>query len=202
MKISIQYDDGLVLAEHSIGQGDAAAWQALFENAAATTTKYLGTPADTRAREFARDLLNATNAAEMGLESRASPDPPEQKEDRVIQTLDKLDHLASTPERWANRALRPAGSHLRKLITGGYGLAKTYWLFGGITSSVGLTSLSLEVPAITMSLFPYWVMVGIGIWRAASKHQGRAIWARLAKINEVCVIAILLAIVVLMLLNL
>lgn len=201
MKISIEYDDGLVLAEHSICPGDAAAWQALFADAAATPSEFLGTPADKRAREFARDLLNATNAAEMGLETKTSLDLPRQNENRAIPTLDKIDHLASTPERLANRALRPAASHFRKLPSGGYGLARTYRLFGGITSGVLLTSLSLELPAVATSLFLYWVIVGIGIWKAASRHQGKAIWARLAKINEVAVIALVLAVIVLILLD-
>lgn len=196
-------------AEHSIGKGDAEAWQALFADAAARPTRFLGTPADTNARAFVKDLISATNAAEMTLEEPVptpnQTEPPESRElDLAEQRLDRVLKTVFWKETLMNWIEGHIGSHIKKLASGGFGLARTYWLFGGLTSGVGLTSLLLtpEFPIVAVLLFPYWIVVGIGIWRAATRYEGRPIWRKLAKINEVAVTTVFVIVIALLMLDL
>ena len=68
------------------------------------------------------------------------------------------------------------------------GLARTYWLWGVLSGIPWGIALSLvtpgSAPAIlaVLALVVYYVMVHVGIWRAASQYQGAKVWAILAKI--------------------
>ncbi|PFG54303.1 hypothetical protein ATG98_3523 [Marinobacter sp. LV10R520-4] len=77
-----------------------------------------------------------------------------------------------------------------KLMSGDFGLAKTYWLYGflvGLIINVVTRIIpSLGAVAIILALtIPYQVMVLLGVWRAADRYQGRTAWAILAKIATV-----------------
>jgi len=74
MKITIEYDDGLPFSSHTIGKDSAAAWRALFRDAANRSTEFAGTAADATAREFAEHLINAVRAAERNLEADTRTD--------------------------------------------------------------------------------------------------------------------------------
>ena len=67
-------------------------------------------------------------------------------------------------------------------------MARTYWLWGVLSGIPWGIALSLvtpgSAPAIlaVLALVVYYVMVHVGIWRAASQYQGAKVWAILAKI--------------------
>ena len=73
------------------------------------------------------------------------------------------------------------------LWNGRAGLAKTYWLWGVLSGiPIGL-ALSLVTPGSNLAIVAvlvfvtYYVIVHVGIWRAASQYQGPKTWAILAK---------------------
>jgi hypothetical protein len=96
---------------------------------------------------------------------------------------------AHISDRATNRALISHRPFFSKLMHGDYGLAKTYWLFGVLGSTVlgailalagGLAeefSLALIIVALSYS-----AVVLIGTWRAASRYLGPKHWAVLAKL--------------------
>lgn len=71
------------------------------------------------------------------------------------------------------------------------GLAKTYWgwgLLGGLLWGVTLSAVTPGSLAAILALLvfaAYFVIVNTGIWRAASRYQGMAVWAGLAKVAAV-----------------
>lgn len=71
---------------------------------------------------------------------------------------------------------------------GHYGLARTYWLWGVLSGILWGIALSLVKPGSTpailvvLTFVVYYVIVHVGIWRAASQYQGFKAWAILAKI--------------------
>ena len=99
---------------------------------------------------------------------------------------------------------------LKKLYKGDYPLGKSYWLFGNVVPFVLflIIILSIFIPAndpisklrnidftpetntsliitIIMSLITivYIFISTVGVWRSASKHEGKRHWAILAKIT-------------------
>ncbi len=82
-----------------------------------------------------------------------------------------------------------SSSFFKKLISGEFGLAKTYWGFAiGIGFLLYIFSFaigSMGSPALSiiwiLGLYTYQVIVWIGVWRAASLYNGPMIWAGLAK---------------------
>lgn len=74
------------------------------------------------------------------------------------------------------------------LWNGRSGLAKSYWLWGvlagipwGIALSLITPGSNPAIPAV-LAFVAYYVIVHVGIWRAASQYQGIKAWAILAKI--------------------
>lgn len=87
------------------------------------------------------------------------------------------------------------------------GLAKTYWLWGVLSGIPWGIALSLVTPGsnlailVVLAFVTYYVVVHVGIWRAASQYQGAKSWSILAKaavaITPAClVIGTLLAVAV------
>lgn len=77
-----------------------------------------------------------------------------------------------------------------KLSNGDFGLARTYWLYGvvvGIVINLVIQVVpSIGAIAVVLALATvYQVMVLLGIWRAATRYQGRKVWAILAKFAAV-----------------
>lgn len=74
------------------------------------------------------------------------------------------------------------------LWSGRTGLAKTYWLWGVLSGIPWGLALSLVTPGSQLAIVTvlacvmYYVIVHVGIWRAASQYQGFKAWAILAKI--------------------
>ena len=74
------------------------------------------------------------------------------------------------------------------LWSGRSGLARTYWLWGVLSGIPWGIALSLVTPGSTpailavLALVVYYVIVHVGIWRAASEYEGARVWAILAKI--------------------
>lgn len=75
------------------------------------------------------------------------------------------------------------------LWNGHSGLAKTYWLWGVFSGIPWGIALSLVTPGsnlailVVLAVFAYYVIVHVGIWRAASEYEGAKVWAILAKIS-------------------
>ena len=74
------------------------------------------------------------------------------------------------------------------LWNGRSGLARTYWLWGVLSGIPWGVALSLVTPGsnlaifVLLAFFAYYVIVHVGIWRAASEYEGAKAWAILAKI--------------------
>ena len=72
---------------------------------------------------------------------------------------------------------------------GRFGLAKTYWLWGVLSGIPWGIALSLVTPRSNLAIlallafFAYYVIINIGIWRAASEYEGAKAWVILAKIG-------------------
>lgn len=78
---------------------------------------------------------------------------------------------------------------LQRLARGQSGLARTFWGFGFggalvqgvlIALVIGNAVLLIGIGAVSML---YSVLVWMGIWNAANRYEGSAIWARLAKVT-------------------
>lgn len=71
--------------------------------------------------------------------------------------------------------------------SGKAGLARTYWLFGVIAGIAWGIPLSLVTPGSPLAMsvvglfVAYFVIVYVGVWRAASQYEGPKVWAVLAK---------------------
>ena len=77
---------------------------------------------------------------------------------------------------------------ISNIWNGRSGLAKTYWLWGVLSGIPWGIALSLVTPGSNPAILAilafvvYYVIVHVGIWRAASQYQGSKAWAILAKI--------------------
>ena len=76
-----------------------------------------------------------------------------------------------------------------RIWNGNAGLAMTYWVYGvvaGFLWGMALTALQPEpgsgVARILLALMAaYFIVIYVGIWRAANKYHGRRAWVSLAK---------------------
>lgn len=226
MKIIIEYDDGVPFASYRMGKDDARAWRALFEDSSSKSTEFEGTEADTRAREFARDLINAARAAQRKLESdKLSVHETEELEERHYQSPtmspepanagswnrlvanklklgggDRDGQAFSLPSLLAGKLFKKiqfAVQHPVKLASGQYGLAPTFWKFGaGVASivyiaaallfSIGDDSVGLALWIVGFHMI-YSIFVWIGVWRSATRHQGKPVWRALAKVTVIAI---------------
>ena len=92
------------------------------------------------------------------------------------------------------------------LWNGRPGLAKTYWLWGVLSGIPWGIALSLVKPGsnlailVVLAFFAYYVIIHVGIWRAASEYEGAKTWAILAKIavaiTPACLVIGTLAVVI------
>ena len=85
---------------------------------------------------------------------------------------------------------------LLRLKTGGFGLVKTFWIYGIAVELVLLpiwiaiplfatswsSPLHLLIP-LTLLYVSYKYFQLVGVWNAASTYQGKGIWAGLAKMS-------------------
>ena len=77
---------------------------------------------------------------------------------------------------------------ISNLWNGRAGLAKTYWLWGIVSGIPWGLALSLITPGSNLAILTalafvtYYVVVHVGVWRAASQYQGAKTWALLAKV--------------------
>lgn len=92
------------------------------------------------------------------------------------------------------------------LWSGRVGLAKAYWLWGILSGIPWGMALSLVTPGsnvailVLLAFIVYYVIVHVGIWRAASEYEGTKAWAVLAKVavatTPVCLVIGTLAAVI------
>ena len=195
-------EQGLANAQHNLGvlyangegvpkdAGEAARWyRKAAEQGLANAQCNLGVlyatgegvPKD--AGQAARWYRKAAELGSSGDDARHGSDVPSSS------------HLV--PHR-VERSRRASGGVVAKLISGEFGLPKTYWLFNVVFGNViGLILESLlvqmESSAVAI-LYPTWgvysVIVWIGIWRAANAYNGWRGWAILAKISVVVGVAL------------
>lgn len=80
-----------------------------------------------------------------------------------------------------------------RLWNGNVGLAMSYWVYGVVAGFIWGIALGLLQPVpgsgsaklFLASMAAYFVVVYVGIWRAANKYQGEKAWATLAKFSVV-----------------
>ncbi|MCG7869715.1 MAG: hypothetical protein JAY74_25510 [Candidatus Thiodiazotropha taylori] len=94
---------------------------------------------------------------------------------------------------YAGKALTNRG-FFSKLISGDFGLAKTYWAFYFLVGAIAsillypLQTIELNYTSAILVFFigiiwtTYGIVVSIGVWRASNKYEGLKLWAILAKI--------------------
>lgn len=78
---------------------------------------------------------------------------------------------------------------ITRIWNGNAGLAMTYWVYGviaGLAWGIALGALQPVPGSGTAKIFlacmaAYFVVVYVGIWRAANKYQGKEAWVSLAK---------------------
>lgn len=76
---------------------------------------------------------------------------------------------------------------INRVWHGEAGLARTYWLFGIIAGALFGIPFRMVEPGSSGAMLvgilfaAYLAWVNTGIWRAASKYEGPAIWSGLAK---------------------
>lgn len=77
---------------------------------------------------------------------------------------------------------------ISNIWNGRSGLARIYWLWGVLANIPWFIALSLLTPGSYLAIIAvtaflvYFLIVNVGIWRAASQYQGFKLWAVLAKI--------------------
>ena len=86
---------------------------------------------------------------------------------------------------------------LERLISGHYGLARTYWLFGVLVSIAVAVLSEILLPyvaeAIPIAFLFLWLVAGwvyeitwvVGLWRAAKAYEGFLLWPVLAVLHAV-----------------
>lgn len=84
----------------------------------------------------------------------------------------------------------PSRGFIAKLANGCFGLAKTYWIYWvlvGVVLSAVASSITSPAGLIALLLAYsfYSVFALLGVWRAATKYQGAALWVILAKMASV-----------------
>lgn len=83
----------------------------------------------------------------------------------------------------------PSADLFSQVVNGDFGLATTYWVYGFLAAilwAVAIAAISPEpgstlFKAVFFILAAYYIIVYIGIWNAASKYNGRKVWAIFAK---------------------
>lgn len=82
---------------------------------------------------------------------------------------------------------------IARVWNGNAGLAVIYWIYGVFAGLLWGIAFSLLAPApdsgsaklFLVCIAVYFIIVYVGIWRAASKYQGKKTWAVLAKFAAV-----------------
>ncbi|TKB77925.1 MAG: hypothetical protein E8D42_11710 [Nitrospira sp.] len=74
-----------------------------------------------------------------------------------------------------------------RLVTGEFGLARTYWIYGvlvGLVVGLAMRLIpSIGLLAIILLMYTaYQTLVLLGAWRAANKYIGSFVWVVLAKV--------------------
>lgn len=75
-----------------------------------------------------------------------------------------------------------------RLVSGDYGLARTYWLYGVLTTALAgwiARAIDSVIPTLGLvlhvALMGYVILCLVGVWRAADRYQGPVLWALLAR---------------------
>lgn len=113
--------------------------------------------------------------------------------------LEQVSNLMATElsdalaQRMLDAAISASQSPLKKLASGRYGLAKTFWLYDVAASIAfnlmfelaGLTqqpALLMAAAVVMLAYLVYWPFALLGLWRAAEMYRGLPLWAWLARI--------------------
>lgn len=86
---------------------------------------------------------------------------------------------------------------LSRIWRGDAGLARTYWLFGilaGFAWAIPMATVtpgSIAAVVVVLLYLAYYVMVNVGVWRAAGKYSGPKVWAVLARLAVAAIPALM-----------
>lgn len=105
--------------------------------------------------------------------------------------VDKREAKAPTSDSFAHRPHSSPHQSSRATVAqiweGRMGLCKTYWIYFILVTFIWGIALGLVKPGspiaivLGLALLVYLVIIHVGIWRAADRYTGYAIWAILAK---------------------
>ena len=145
------------------------------------------------------------------IEEPAPPSEPSEKPHKE----DRRERVSRVPKREGSETSpkKKAPTFFRKLVRGDFGLARTYWLFGVLVglfvSALGRAAeavsgqhvANLVAVGIWLCYVPYQILVLIGVWRAAGRYRGLALWSALARmaavLGSIGVVVVLLAVLML-----
>lgn len=91
---------------------------------------------------------------------------------------------------------------IANLWNGRAGLAKTYWGYGILGGVLWSIAISMVTPGSTAALLAvlavcaYFIVVNMGVWRAATTYTGPATWAMLAKVVSGLGLAVVIGVLV------
>ena len=111
------------------------------------------------------------------------------EEQKIEPTIEKTDTTTEQTSESNKEAVQSKG-FWKKLISGDFGLAKSYWLFlfgvniiFRILFAVGEQSASVPfILGIALIWVVYEPIAFIGTWRASDKYKGSGFWSGLVKV--------------------
>ena len=116
-------------------------------------------------------------------------DEKKAKSKYIMERVRSLGNISKILSEQEAMRLRNGKGWFENLYSGNYGLAKTYWLYGGLVGVAG-SILSQFISNGYLVMFvvysvPYSIAVQLGIWRAANNYRGPRFFVYLAKIAVV-----------------
>ena len=70
---------------------------------------------------------------------------------------------------------------MKKLWSGGYGLAATFWLWWLVGNGVMTAATTMFSPLGIASL-AWYIVTSVAVWKAGTRHQGSGVWKVLSRI--------------------
>lgn len=70
---------------------------------------------------------------------------------------------------------------MKKLWSGGYGLAATFWLWWFVGNGV-MTAATTMLPPLGIVGLAWYIVTSVAVWKAGTSYQGSGAWTVLSRI--------------------